>query len=541
MSMSIIAAVNVYGQISGTVTINNGAPGTSTNFQNFTALAATLNSAGVSGPLVVDVVPGSGPYVEQPQFIQAPGVSSTNSILINGNHCLLTYTNNSGGPYSDWTLFLKGADHMTFNDLNISSASLSYNAVATRLCEGADNNTFSNCSFSITNYHTLDQFAVAITPDLYSTINGGDASSSGDYNTFRNCSFYSGACGVLLIGNSSPPYNTGNSFVDCQLINWGYYGINASFQVNLTVKGCVVDRSTNTVFAVGWALRFYKNAGGLKCERNCIQNLAGTMSTAGNNHLHGIHYDATGMPAGLAANTINGNVIRNIVTQAPAFGIELTGFNGDCVGNIVDLNNGDPSFTGTVCAFYANPGNVSPDSMRVLGNYFSITHKGSGPKYCVYLDAKTRSRLDYNWYFIAPGLSGNNSIGFVNNSAAQSFPQWQAQGMDPNGEVLPIDPNIEEPITCSSTTVISTVGLTSHTGPTLMNLFPNPANEVIHFKFGSNKNRTVEILNSYGAVCIFLPVPIADTEINIRDLSSGIYLIRVKSEESIECRRIIKE
>src|SRR5688572_27662925 len=112
-----LISVQVGAQLSGTVTINSANATGGTNYQTFNAFAAVLNSQGVSGPLVVNVAPGSGPYNEQVIFTQATGVSATNTITINGNGNTITF--NSTNFSSPHIIGMNGADRMNFHGLTI--------------------------------------------------------------------------------------------------------------------------------------------------------------------------------------------------------------------------------------------------------------------------------------------------------------------------------------------------------------------------------------------------------------------------------------
>src|SRR5690606_35183973 len=89
--------INMKSQVSGTVTVNSSAPTGSGNYANFNDLANDLNNNGISGPVVVNVLPGanSGLYNEQVQFYQISGASATNTITINGNGNLMSYNTSS--------------------------------------------------------------------------------------------------------------------------------------------------------------------------------------------------------------------------------------------------------------------------------------------------------------------------------------------------------------------------------------------------------------------------------------------------------------
>ena len=89
--------------LSGSYTINKGATATSTNYRSFAAFASdlnygtrtdggTANGPGVSGAVTATVTSGSGPYTEQVTFYSISGVSSTNTVTIDGNGETLQYT-----------------------------------------------------------------------------------------------------------------------------------------------------------------------------------------------------------------------------------------------------------------------------------------------------------------------------------------------------------------------------------------------------------------------------------------------------------------
>jgi hypothetical protein len=83
------------GMASGTYTINKNLPVSATNFISFADATAAL-SCGVSGPVVINVTPGSGPYNETVKFGIIPGASATNTIKLNGNGNTVQYLNVSG-------------------------------------------------------------------------------------------------------------------------------------------------------------------------------------------------------------------------------------------------------------------------------------------------------------------------------------------------------------------------------------------------------------------------------------------------------------
>src|SRR6185436_10481745 len=100
--MVFATVVKMSAQMSGAYTINSAILTGGTNFQTFSAFATALNgTAGVNGPVVVDVVTGSGPYNEQVTFNQIVGMTSSNRVTINGNGCTLVFNStNAAAPHT---------------------------------------------------------------------------------------------------------------------------------------------------------------------------------------------------------------------------------------------------------------------------------------------------------------------------------------------------------------------------------------------------------------------------------------------------------
>src|SRR5690606_32262009 len=82
--------VQVISGPSGNFTINDALPTGNGNFQSFADAVASL-SCGISGPVVFDVAPGSGPYNEQ-VIIGALPTTVANTVTFNGNGAILSHT-----------------------------------------------------------------------------------------------------------------------------------------------------------------------------------------------------------------------------------------------------------------------------------------------------------------------------------------------------------------------------------------------------------------------------------------------------------------
>jgi hypothetical protein len=110
--------------LSGNYTINSTQLTGGTNFNSFNDFAFAINNAGLGGPVIVDVVSGTGPYNEQVIFYEFNNSSETNTVTFNGNDETLQYSANFNNERA--TLKLNGTDHVIFNNIAIIATGSSY-------------------------------------------------------------------------------------------------------------------------------------------------------------------------------------------------------------------------------------------------------------------------------------------------------------------------------------------------------------------------------------------------------------------------------
>jgi len=117
---SNVLTINIGSGLPGGVyTINNNAASTTTNFVSFRAAAAAMK-CGISGPVIINVDPNSGPYTENVFFNNIPGTSAVNNIRINGNGRILQYFNvASSTPIGIFTM--SGTRYMSLDSLTLRS------------------------------------------------------------------------------------------------------------------------------------------------------------------------------------------------------------------------------------------------------------------------------------------------------------------------------------------------------------------------------------------------------------------------------------
>lgn len=414
--------IKLNAQLSGVVTINSGAPASATNYQSFSALASTLSTAGVSGPLVVNVTPASG-YTEQPVFSNIPGVSATNTITVNGNGTQLTF--NSSNSNQPWVLGLDGADWMYFNNLNVSGTG-SY-AYALTLADGADNNYFTACTFSVPNTgSSSSQIGVVISGSMIAYYYYSNAGSN---NTWKNCVISGGYFGVSMYAPYNPPINGGNSILTSTITNFYAYGIyQPDYQKNTTFKGNIINRINRTSSPSNvYGIYTVYNEGTL-IDGNRIQNFYDAQVNASGSAT-GI-YISDNHAGGSKANPniVRNNVISDFKNNGTQYGIRAFYIDGYVYHNTIVFDYSG-STGGTCYGMYCYAFN--PLDMEIKNNNVYITRAGTGTKYGYYSGGITSNMVcDKNNYYVNSS-GGTNYIGYW-TSPATSLSALQGQGTEPN-------------------------------------------------------------------------------------------------------------
>ena len=71
-------------------------------------------------------------------------------------------------------------------------------------------------------------------------------------------------------------------------------------------------------------------------------------------------------------------------------------------------------------------------------------------------------------------------------------------------------------------------------------IYPNPANGFLYIELNDYLNASIEIFNLKGQLILFNPLVSKDSEINITNLRSGYYLVKINHSEGVLLKRFIK-
>jgi hypothetical protein len=184
-------------QLSGNYTINSAQATGGTNFQTFSDLAGDLTADGVSGNVIITVVPGSGPYHEQVTIANIPGSGPSATVTLEGSGETLSAFATTTDRH---VLRLTDCQYFTINNLHIKRDTTSTGGFyGIHIFSSGDHITISNCSVDIS----------GTTSTLYGAyVASGSLTSILDSGNFHNINFISneaagGGYGVSLFGKLS--------------------------------------------------------------------------------------------------------------------------------------------------------------------------------------------------------------------------------------------------------------------------------------------------------------------------------------------------
>jgi hypothetical protein len=402
-----LMTIKMSAQLNGLYTINSGSPSSTSNYTSFTALAADLNSLGVSGAVSVNVVANSGPYTEQVTFNSAIGASAANSIAINGNGNTITWS--SASTLSGWTILLNSADFMSISNLTVTGTGSA--AYVVMLVGGADNNTFNNVRMNCPANGTSSSQI----PLVFSGANNtyASAANSANNNTFNNCTMFSGYFSFTHYGLTSGTFNFGNTFNNCDFVDWYVYGIYSYYARNLRITGCTIRRPTRSSLTTTYGLFATYNQGAI-FERNRITNLFdGSPGFTGTLYAAYLNYNSlTGV--GVQSNKFINNIIRVDNFNGFAYGLFSQYFNGDVDHNTVDFDNSNYNNTTTQYGIYNN--NIATSyPLNLRNNIVTMKSPGTGTKYAYYC-ANTSGLT----------MSNNNIVNSVSNGTNTPTNQYHS-------------------------------------------------------------------------------------------------------------------
>jgi len=408
-------STTVYTAMAGAYTINKNLPTGGSNFASFTDAATALNAAGITASVRFTVL--NGPYNEQFALGIVPGVSATDTIVVDGgaSRQTLSYTGTAAQPAA---VLLNGTDYVTLLNLTIDASAGTTYGIGVHLVGQANNNRVRNCVVR------GPAAATSSTADAAIAASGGvaSASSAGDANNLRieNNVLSGGYYCVILTGASTTARSTGVRVVGNEIRDFYVYGLDVESSSGARLLDNNIHRTSRSDVSTFYGV-YLVGCVGAAVERNRIHDsfTGNTSDTAGG---YGIYTSASDATAGTENDFVN-NVVYNFNGAGTEYGIYNTSSDyARYFHNTISLDN--QAFTGTTLSygFYQT---TLATGIDFRNNMVSVTRTGTGNRFALYF-VTTTSTITSNYNNLYIGTGANYFTGRWGTANFASLTDWRA-------------------------------------------------------------------------------------------------------------------
>lgn len=404
--------------MSGNFTIDQTQPASTSNFISFQAAIDSMASCGIDGPVVFDVVAGSGPYLEDPTVPFINGASSTNTITFQAHGDTLAYT---PGSADEGIFTLDGAQWVTIDSLGIGSLSSSY-GIGVIFINNADNNTISNCTIDmrlVTGSTTTAGAGIAFTDDDGDPYDAGG--TTGSNNTIEDNTILGGYYGIVVAGSSTLGGCENNQILNNTIADFESYGILVEDAVGTQIIGNDISRGGRTDVTTFYGIELDDNTFNTLIDKNKIHNTHGSASSLTGSS-YGLYFDGADADAA-RPNIVTNNLVYDFNSNGTIYAIY--NYSSDynlIVNNTVSLDDQN-STGGTTRGFYQY---LTADSVVFANNVITLRRAGTGTKHAIYLSTTTSNvTSDYNNLFVPSAGSGTEYFGYYSSTSYDALSTWQ--------------------------------------------------------------------------------------------------------------------
>jgi hypothetical protein len=340
-------------------------------------------NCGISGPVVVDVVPGSGPYTERFLLSEIGGSSLTNTVTINGNGETLQFNGTNTTPQ---IIILDGTKHLTIDGLHIKSLNSTY-GWGVAIAGGAKYDTIRNCHIdlaTITGTGSVNSNGITISGSTASPTTAGTNSNlyiannliDGGHPTTNGGAYY----GITAYGQNSTTFGVDSIWiVNNEIKNYYYMGIYAYYANEIHLIGNNLHRplktGTTTIYGI---YTYYTGRSSIKNNR--VHDMhSPTLAHTSTVYAMYLNSPSSAIPKG-RFDVVN-NAIYNMGTSGTAYFLYVYGGDSSYVAhNTVHINNMGTS-TNTQYGIYVFR---AANNSTLKNNNVVWTGGNAGPKYGIY-------------------------------------------------------------------------------------------------------------------------------------------------------------
>lgn len=419
--------VNVLGTplAGGTYTINSLTTTGGTNFQSFNDFFTTITCGGIAGPVILNVVPGTGPYNEQVLAGNIGGTSAINTLTINGNGEVLEFASSNTGQRA--TLTLEGSSFVTINGLVIRALSSGTHGYAIQMRDGANNNVVKNCQIEIPTTTTSSNYAGIVLGG--GTTATGYAANPPFENTIDSNLIDGGYYGITMIGGAAASPAVGNKITRNTVTNFYLYGIFSAAQEDFEVVKNDLSRLTRTTLSSFYGLYFSGSAIGGVVANNAVHDPFAQVSST--SLIYAMYSTGANATAAKPTHAYN-NIFYNLVNNGTLYGIwNATSSHWKYYHNTVHIDDLQPT-AGLTRAFYLS-GNS--DGIDVFNNIFNMRRSGTSTKHIVYVLGTGTRNFNNNGYFTDYNV-GTPHVGYDGSNRTTMTDWTTSSGWDLNSQFL---------------------------------------------------------------------------------------------------------
>ena len=187
--------------------------------------------------------------------------------------------------------------------------------------------------------------------------------------------------------------------------------------------------------------------------------------------------------------------------------------------DISDLDNPTESFV------YSGSTTATDHNGYVLGDTYYLASYNAGLRVIDISEIASGTMTETGFFDVYPA---NNAAGF--NGAWSVYPYFESGNLvisvrDSEGGLFVVAEN--------------TLGISSFEDSNQVAITPNPASDIMTLTF--NDNSTLIAVNIYDSIGRLVLKDVDSTVIDISSFNSGIYLVKVETDQGIQTKRLIKE
>lgn len=406
-------STTLYTALSGTYTINQSAPASSTNFTSFSDAATALNSAGIASSVRFNVL--NGPYTEQLLLGQITGASATDTIVFDGGTSKQTISFAGTSTAQMATVQLNGSDYVTLQNLTVEANGATI-GVGIHLVGQANNNRVANCVVRASTTSTgSSSVALAASGTATSTTSSGDANNL----TLSGNVFSGGYYCVILTGLSTTTRSTGIRVLNNEIRDFYFYGLDVEYSNGPRLIGNNIHRTNRAGVSTFYGIYSYYLLGAA-VEGNRIHDTF-TGNPSSTSTAYGLYSATNDAVAGNENDYVN-NALYNFNGGGIEYGIYNSGsdFNR-YYHNTVALDNTAAAGSTAAYGFYQS---TLATGIDFRNNLVSVTRGGSGNRFALYFSTST-STITSNYNDLFVGTGSNYFTGYYSGNKA-SLADWKA-------------------------------------------------------------------------------------------------------------------